>query len=178
MVYGVGTETMLNVSLKPLDVVKVLKSDRGNNTLLTLQIDGTQGPDVLIKDYQIDPVRRTLIHVDLLAVSADKPVRVAVPIDFSGLSPLEKIGATRRVLSRTVPVACLPADIPHDIEYSMEGIERPMVIYASELTFPENVVPAYKHDFAVIALRAKGADDRPEEEEETDEEVADGEAEE
>ena len=87
VVYGVGTETMLNVSLKPLDVVKILKSDRGNNTLLTLQIDGTEGPDVLIKDYQIDPVRRTLIQVDILAVSADKPVRVAVPIDFSGLSP-------------------------------------------------------------------------------------------
>ena len=52
-----------------------------------------------------------------------------------------------------------------------------MVISTSELTFPENVEPAYKHDFAVIALRAKGAD-HEEEEEETEEEAADGETEE
>ena len=167
VVYGTGTEAPLNVAVKPLDIVRVMKSDMGTNTVLQLEVDGKAGPKVLIKDYQLHPVRRTLLHVDLLAVSDDKPVRVPVPVAFSGTSPLEKTGAKRRLLSRTVLVACLPADIPQEIVYSMDGIDRPVVIYATELELPGNVTPAYKHDFAVIALRAKGQAREEEEEEET-----------
>ena len=156
VVYGVGTDETLNVAVKPIDIVRVLKSTMGANTVLQLEVDGKAGPKVLIKDYQLHPVKRTLLHVDLLAVSDDKPVRVPVPVDYLGVSPLEKLGAKRRVLSRTVLVSCLPGDIPEKLEYSMEGIERPVVVYASELQLPGNVTPAYKHDFAVVSVRAKG----------------------
>jgi len=174
VVYGTGTDAPLNVGVKPLDIVRVLKSEMGTNTVLQLEVDGKAGPKVLVKDYQLHPVRRTLLHVDLLAVSDDKPVRVGVPVEFTGVSPLEKLGAKRRLLSRTVLVACLPADIPKTIVYPMDGIDRPVVIYASELELPENVKPAYKHDFAVIALRAKGQA-REEEEEAAAEEESGGE---
>jgi len=157
VVYGVGASEQINVSVKPIDIVRVLKGDMGVNTVLQLEVDGAAGPKVLIKDYQLHPVRRTLLHVDLLAVADDKPVRVNVPVDYQGLSPLEKLGAKRRVLSRTVSVSCLPLDIPQSIPYSMTGIERPVVVYASELELPSNVTPAYKRDFAVISVRAKGA---------------------
>ena len=120
VVYGIGTEDVLNVALKPIDVVRILKSEMGANTLATLQVDGKEGPKVLIKDYQIHPVKRTLIHVDLLAVKDDQPVRVLVPVNYLGQSPLEKMGAKRRVLSRDVLVSCLPGDIPTAISYSME----------------------------------------------------------
>ena len=166
VVYGVGASEQINVSVKPIDIVRVLKGDMGVNTVLQLEVDGAAGPKVLIKDYQLHPVRRTLLHVDLLAVADDKPVRVNVPVDYQGLSPLEKLGAKRRVLSRTVSVSCLPLDIPQSIPYSMTGIERPVVVYASELELPSNVTPAYKRDFAVISVRAKGAGKEALEEEE------------
>ena len=156
VVYGSGTEDVLNVALKPIDVVRILKSEMGANTLATLQVDGKEGPKVLIKDYQIHPVKRTLLHVDLLAVKDDQPVRVLVPVNYLGQSPLEKMGAKRRVLSRDVLVSCLPGDIPTAISYSMEGITKPVVVYASELELPETAVPAYKRDFAVVSVRARG----------------------
>ena len=143
--------------MKPLDIVRILKSDMGVNTVLQLEVDGAAGPKVLIKDYQLHPVRRTLLHVDLLAVTDDKPVRVQVPVDYQGASPLEKLGAKRRVLSRTVLLSCLPGDIPQSIPYPMTKIEKPVVVYASELELPGNVTPAYKRDFAIISLRAKGS---------------------
>ena len=157
VVYGVGAAEQLNVAVKPLDIVRILKSDMGVNTVLQLEVDGAAGPKVLIKDYQLHPVRRTLLHVDLLAVTDDKPVRVQVPVDYQGASPLEKLGAKRRVLSRTVLLSCLPGDIPQSIPYPMTKIEKPVVVYASELELPGNVTPAYKRDFAIISLRAKGS---------------------
>ena len=178
VVYGVGTSEPLTVSVKPLDIVRVLKSDMGVNTVLQLEVDGTAGPKVLIKDYQLHPVRRTLLHVDLLAVADDKPVRLQVPVDYQGEAPMEKLGAKRRVLSRTVLVSCLPGDIPQGIPYVMTGIEKPVVIYASELEFPENVTPAYKRDFAIVSLRAKGNnEDELEEEGQEEAEAAAPEAE-
>ena len=170
VVYGVGTEETLNVALKPIDVVRMLKSEMGANTLATLQVDGTAGPKVLIKDYQIHPVKRTLLHVDLMAVKEDQPVRVLVPVNYMGQSPLEKMGAKRRVLSRDVLVSCLPTEIPQSISYDMEGISRPVVVYASELALPDNVVPAYKRDFAVVSVRARGGGVADEAEDEAGEE--------
>ena len=135
----------------------------GANTVLQLEVDGKAGPKVLIKDYQLHPVRRTLLHVDLLAVSDDKPVRVPVPVDYLGVSPLEKLGAKRRVLSRTVLVSCLPADIPEKLEYPWKELSD-LSLSASELQLPGNVTPAYKHDFAVVSVRAKGGRKLEEEE--------------
>jgi large subunit ribosomal protein L25 len=157
VVYGVGTDEPFNIAIEPRSVVNVLESKFGVNTILEILVDGKSTVKALIKDYQIHPVRRTLIHVDFMAVKDDVPVNVEIPVDFQGMSPLEKLGAMRRVLSRTVSVACLPSMIPEAIPFDMTGFERPVVCYASELTLPESVEPAYKRDFAIVTIRVRGA---------------------
>lgn len=153
VVYGQG-EDNLSISVKPRSVVDVLRSSFGVNAVLQLQVDGGAGPLVLIRDFQMHPVRRTLLHVDFLRVSPEKPVVVKVPIAIDGRSHAEKMGGKRRIVTPRIAVRCLPANIPESIHYDVSDIERTTVIYITELTMPEGVEAVYRRSVPIVSITA------------------------
>src|SRR5437867_12025 len=74
--------TMLSVT--PKDILTVLKSERGQNTVLKMQVEGMKELLVMIKEYTFHPVTRSLEHVDFVEVKLDKPVDVDVPLIAHG----------------------------------------------------------------------------------------------
>lgn len=120
VVYGQGGAAAgagsVAVSVEPDEVSRVLHSEAGANTLIGLSVGGADADNVLIKDYQVDPVSHRLLHVDFYRVAMDKVVTVTVRIDLTGEAEGVKVqGGLIDFVQREVAVACLPTEIPEHI---------------------------------------------------------------
>ena len=159
VVYGPETESAA-LTVEARDVAKILRRSAGVNTLVHLVVDGEASRRVLIRDYQIHPVKRTLLHVDFYDVGADRTVLVKVPIRFEGRSELEKAGARRQVVLRELRVRCTPDAIPEALVLDLTGTSMSRV-RISEMPVPEGVEVIYRVDQPVLMLKAQT--DEPEE---------------
>lgn len=158
VLYGSGAEPM-PVTVASKDVVGVLQGPYGRNTLLRVEIDGQEPALALIREHQVHPVKRKLVHCDLMRVQSDKPVTVVVPLVTEGKSQAEKLGGRLRMVSREMTVSCLPGNIPQVIKYDVSSLKTGKTIYASEIPLPEAVSAAWRNNFAVISVTApKGAE--------------------
>ena len=138
VLYGEGLTTV-SLALDKKDVIHILKSDTGENTLFKVGFDGEQR-DAMIKALQVDPVSDELLHVDLIQISMDKAIRVSVPIEHTG----EPIGVKTEggfvdFVTREVEVECLPKDIPEQITIDIAGLHLHQSIKVSDLTPPAGV---------------------------------------
>ena len=104
------------VAANPKDVLRILHSESGANTLITLKLDGGESR-VMVKDYQLDPVTRQLLHADFFQLAMDRAITVTVPIVLKGESQGVKLdGGMIDFLTREVQVECLPTSIPEHID--------------------------------------------------------------
>jgi large subunit ribosomal protein L25 len=121
VVYGGGDSLVITVEPKALS--RILHSDSGANTLITLSVDGESDSRVLVKEYQLDPVTRDLLHADFYRVAMDKPITVTVSIVLKG----EPKGVKQQdgildFVQREVEIECLPGDIPEHIEVDVSDL--------------------------------------------------------
>jgi len=115
VLYGESMETVPLV-LSKKDIVQILRLESGENTIFKVALD-TDSYDAMIKEMQIDPATDELLHVDLIRISMDKPIKVTVPIEHHG----EPIGVKTEggfidFVTREVEVECLPRDIPESLD--------------------------------------------------------------
>jgi large subunit ribosomal protein L25 len=120
VVYGrTGSDSTANsvaVSVDPGELTQILRSDTGVNTLIGLSVDGGVPSQVLIKDYQVGPLTRALLHVDFYRVAMDKVLTVTVPIELTGEAEGVKVqGGLIDFVQREVAIACLPSEIPEHL---------------------------------------------------------------
>jgi large subunit ribosomal protein L25 len=103
------------VAVDPKLVLKILHSDSGVNTLISLRLDGAESR-VMMKEYQLDPVTHALLHADFYQLAMDKAITVPVPIQLRGEPKGVKVqGGIIDFISREIQVECLPTDIPESI---------------------------------------------------------------
>lgn len=151
--YGKGLAST-TLALSPKDILTVLKSERGQNTVLQVKVDGSKDLIVMIKDYTYHPVKRTLEHVDFVEVKLDQPVDVDVPLVATGKAAGLLQGGIVRQVFRTVPVRCLPDRIPLDVQVDISPLKLGEAIHAKDLPLPEGVevrLPAEQTLVAVVA---------------------------
>jgi large subunit ribosomal protein L25 len=115
VVYG-GEGKSESLSLDPKQLLKILTSHAGANTLISLRLDGAPETRVLVKDYLVDPVYHRLLHADLYRVAMDKVIRVTVPVQLSGEAKgVKQQGGIVDFVHRELVIEVLPADIPEHI---------------------------------------------------------------
>ena len=115
VVYGEATKAE-PVAVDPKELLRILRSQSGANTLISLNIDGAPAARVLVKEYQVHPVDHELLHADFYRVAMDKVLRVTVPVHLTGEAKGVKAqGGIVDFVHREVEVECLPADIPEHI---------------------------------------------------------------
>jgi large subunit ribosomal protein L25 len=143
----------------PIEVeVKALRAAldpvRKQNTVIDLTIDGTGGAPhrlhALVKDFQIDLVRRDIIHVDLLAIDPNKEVHANVPLDFVGKPKGIIDGGQLRTVLRTIEVRAKPSDIPIKLSVDVSPLEIGDVIHVFDIKLPANVTSVTNRDLAVV----------------------------
>ena len=72
------------ISVEPKALLRILHSESGANTLISLKLAGAGDTRVLVKEYQLDPVGHSLLHVDFYRIAMDKVLRVTVPVHLTG----------------------------------------------------------------------------------------------
>ena len=113
-VYGGGKETA-SASVVKREFAALLRG-HGRNVIFTLNVDGAATP-VKIADMQVDPVKGTLIHMDLMRISLTEKSKFEVLIKTVGESEgVKSLGAILEVLTHSLEVRCLPRDLPSIIE--------------------------------------------------------------
>jgi large subunit ribosomal protein L25 len=122
VVYGGATREAIPVAVNPKELLRILRSESGVNTLIGLKLDGTQTP-VLVREYQLDPIEKKLLHADFYRLAMDKRLTVAVPIALRGEAPgVKQQGGLIDFVHREIEVECLPADIPERIEVDVSEL--------------------------------------------------------
>lgn len=96
-------------------VEKVLRSEAGHNAVFTLAIKGHGKAPAMIRDWQLEPVKGHLLHVDFLRISMEDRLKVKVPLETRG-EPVgvKQQGGTLELVQRDVEIECLPGDIPDE----------------------------------------------------------------
>lgn len=159
--YGLKGEA-LSVSANPEELFKLLTGARRTNVVFKLAVNNGQSfEDVMVREYQVDPVRRDLLHADFVVVDPEKKVRVTVPVEATGRSKGERAGGRLRTVRNHVEISARPSDIPEKIVYDVSEMDLGSTVLANQLPFPEGVEPAYKMNFAVFQIavpRGKGKD--------------------
>lgn len=131
-VYGAGKDPVA-VSVDPKSVTKILRSESGHNTIFDLALDGG-AEKVMIVDWQYEPIKGKLLHVDLKRIAMDKVLRVNVPVMLKGTPEGVKTeGGILEQLVREVEVECLPADIPTAITVDVSNLKFGENIRVSDL---------------------------------------------
>ena len=114
-VYGAGRNTA-SIAVDPRQVLRILHSESGHNTIFDLAFDGAR-EKAMIVDWQFEPIKGRLLHVDLQRIAMDKRLTVTVPVVLKGEAEGVKTqGGILEQLLREIEIECLPADIPKSIE--------------------------------------------------------------
>ena len=112
-----------SIQIDPKPLLYILHSDSGANTLINLKLDGSE-TRVLVKEFQLDPVSRHLLHADFYRIAMDKLLIVRVPIIVRGEARgVKQQGGVLDTVHREVEVECLPADIPENIEIDVSDLD-------------------------------------------------------
>jgi large subunit ribosomal protein L25 len=156
--YGKGATTQA-VVVNPQDLVHVLTSDLGINTLIQLDVAG-ESINTMIADYQYHPVSRKLLHADFIQVKDGETVDVKVPLRLTGKSKGIVMGGKLTTVFRDLPVRAVPGKIPVEIVHDITELDLDQSVSAGELQVGEGVevlLPP-KRTVALIAQdrRAKG----------------------
>ena len=140
VLYGEGKETV-PVSVNPKDITSVLRSHGGINTIFELNIAGRSGSrNVMIKDYQLEPVEHRLLHADLVRVAMDSVMTISVHVELKGTPVgVKNEGGVLDFITRTIEVSCLPRDIPETIEADVSAMAIGEHLRVGDLEIPENV---------------------------------------
>jgi large subunit ribosomal protein L25 len=176
VVYGQGIETF-SVSVEPRAIIQALAGPMRLNTVLKLNVQGdgkTQEIVALVRDHQYHPVRRTLQHVDFLAIDVSKPIRVNVPVNHTGRAIGEQAGGNLTQVFRALPVDCIPDRIPTEVVVDVTALELGGHITVKDIALPEGVTAALPGEQSVFTVTMPKAEKV--EEVVAEGEVAEGEA--
>ena len=138
VLYGAGLEP-LNITVDPKQISRILRSEQGHNSIFDLALDGNSAK-VMIVDWQFEPIKGALLHVDIKRIAMDKLLRVSVPITLKGDAHGVKVqGGILEQMMREVEIECLPADIPGRIEADVTKLEFGQTIRVSGLPHSDKI---------------------------------------
>jgi large subunit ribosomal protein L25 len=139
VVYGTGKET-LTVAVNPREVVRILQSRTGHNTIFHLAVKDGENTPVMIVDWQKDPVKDTLLHVDMKRIDLTRRLVVKVPVHTLGEPEGVKLqGGLHEVITREIEVECLPNEIPDELTVDVSKLVIGQAVRASDVPLPGSV---------------------------------------
>src|ERR1700726_4962553 len=133
VVYGAGKDS-LSISVDPRHVMRILNSETGHNTIFDLALSGGEHSKAMIVDWQYEPIKGKLLHIDLKRIAMDKKLTVKVPVFLKGeAAGVKQQGGILEQMMREVEVECLPADIPSHIDADVSELVFGKVLRVADL---------------------------------------------
>ncbi|MFY9826649.1 MAG: 50S ribosomal protein L25 [Thermoanaerobaculia bacterium] len=139
VVYGGGKESV-SIEVDRKTLVDTMKGHGGENPIFLLKL-GDKERHAMIRNLQVDPVSRQVIHIDFQRVLLDQKLKVAVPVELVGTAVGVKVdGGLLDFVTREVHVECLPGDIPKHLEADVTNLHIGQHVEVRDLKVPEGVV--------------------------------------
>jgi len=111
------------VAVDPKEVLRILHSESGANTLINLKLEGGGESRVMVRDYQLDPITHQLLHADFYQLAMDREIVVSVPVVVKGeAAGVKQQGGLLDFVTREIEVRCLPTDIPERIDIDVSEL--------------------------------------------------------
>ncbi|MBB5057309.1 large subunit ribosomal protein L25 [Granulicella aggregans] len=133
VVYGAGQDAVA-VTVDPKVITKILHSESGHNTIFDLNVEGASLVKAMIVDWQNEPIKGKLLHIDLKRIAMNKMMRVSVPVVLVGIpAGVKAQGGILEHVMREVEIECLPGDIPSHLDVDVTTLELNGVIHLSDL---------------------------------------------
>jgi large subunit ribosomal protein L25 len=161
VLYGGVNGQPESVAVDPKSLLRILYSQSGVNTLITLKMDGAD-TRVLVKEYQLDPVMHQLLHADFYRVAMDQVLRVTVPLHLTGEAKGVKAqGGMVDFVHRELVLECLPADIPEHITVDITELMLHDGIRVRDLDTGGTWKPVSEPDMLIVHLVSPKAEAAP-----------------
>jgi large subunit ribosomal protein L25 len=139
VVYG-GEAGPAPVAVNPKDLNKILHSKTGHNTIFNLSIGGKETVPVMVVDWQHDPIKENLLHVDLKRIDLTKRIAVKVPVVTQGDPKGVKLqGGIHEIITREIEIECLPDEIPEEFVVNVAELMIGQSVRASEIALSGSV---------------------------------------
>jgi large subunit ribosomal protein L25 len=122
VLYGAEKGKAVEIAVDPKNLLRILHSESGVNSLIGLQLDGGN-TRVMVKEYQLDPIGHKLLHADFYQVAMDRTITVTVPFVLRGEAKgVKQQGGIVDFVNREIEVECLPGDIPEHIDIDVSEL--------------------------------------------------------
>ena len=158
IVYAPGKENVA-VSVSPRELAVVFKTGAAENTLVDLELDGKKRK-VILKDYQVHPVRPEFLHADFYEVALDKAIHVKVHIELQGIPiGVKRDGGLLEFVTREIMVSCLPLDIPKKFVVDIAPLEIGGEVRVSSIPMPDKVKVLTDGDLLLAHVVTKHAEE-------------------
>ncbi len=133
VLYGSGHDPVA-VEVDPKQISRILFSETGHNTIFDVELAGQATAKAMIVDWQREPIKDRLIHIDLKRIALDKLLRVKVRVKLMGTPVGVKVaGGILDQVMREVDIECLPTDIPASIAADVSNLDMHQVLRISDL---------------------------------------------
>lgn len=122
VLYG-GEAGATALAVDPKELTRILNSKTGHNTIFNLSVTGKENTPVMIVDWQYDPIKDSLLHVDLKRIDLNQRITVKVPVVTHGDPRGVKLqGGIHEVVTREIEIECLPDEIPEQFVVDVTGL--------------------------------------------------------
>src|SRR6185503_11713024 len=158
VLYGAKKDTVA-VAVSPKEIGTILRSASGENTLFDLALDGSRRK-VILKEFQVEPIKGRLLHADFYEVALDQALEVTVHIELTGVPVGVKVeGGILDFVTRELQVECLPTDIPEKIVVDVSELGMGKHVRVSEIAAPARVTILTDPDVVIAHVVAPRAEE-------------------
>lgn len=152
-VYGKHLEKPINIALNAKALKAAVHTEKKLNTIIGLMVDGTEHT-VLLKEYQMDPVSKDLLHADFVAVRENEQVKVKIPLVLTGKSIGVAEGGILSQMRRELEVWALPGAIPLSIEADVSALKIATALHINDVKLPSGITVKTHVNFTIAVVTA------------------------
>src|SRR2546430_1303925 len=162
VLYGGNGAKATPISVEPKALLKILHSESGANTLISLKLSGAADTKVLVKEYQLDPVTHKVLHADFYRVAMDKLIQVTIPVVVKGEPKgVKQQGGILEFIRREIEIECLPADIPEHVEVDVSELMLHQGIRVRDLPGDPKWKPLSEPEMMLVHVIMPKAEEAP-----------------
>lgn len=162
VLYGAGQPSVA-VAVDPKIITRILHSDTGHNSIFDLAIENGATGKAMIVDWQNEPIKGHLLHIDLKRVAMDKKMQVSVPVQLIGIAAgVRNSGGILLHALHEVEIECLPGDIPSHIDVDVTNLEMNQSLHVSDLPHSDKIEYLDDEDAVVASVTYVKAEAEPE----------------
>ncbi len=163
VIYGDGGEAQA-FAVGERELRRVLTGEHGTHAILDVVLaDGGKPRHAVLKDYQLHPTKRRLLHVDLHEVRLDRPIQAQVAVELVGEPEGVTMGGVLTQVNREVNVEALPMEVPDRLELDVSGMAIGDSLRVADLSVPEGVQLLDEEDTVLASVAAPTVVEEPEE---------------